>query len=413
MPLNILIIGAGVCGPALTLLLQKSNPKHNITVIERWPSLRTGGQQLDLKAQGIPIMRKMGLLDTLKQNLVAETGMELVDTNGKSLMSFGVKPAGAGEAGFTLTNEYEYMRGDMVKMFYDATLAERSRVEEQGEKEGGLKYEFDTTVTALDQSDDDGTTVTFSNGQKKRYDLVVAADGQNSRTRRLAFGEDVSSAAFKPIGVHAAYVRNPSGDRPATQVYFFLMKDKQRHELMRQSYKKPMEEQKATWAGVFQDAGWDCKRFADGLEPVEDFYASEFGQIKMQQLYTGRTVLLGDAGYCPTAFTGIGTTLSLIGAYVLAGELARNGSNVDAALKKYDEIMKAPVYECQKELPSRSGDGFYPSSATGIKIANWILWTLSCFRVEKMVAWVQGLLPANKSQWPLPEYPELNLGQEK
>jgi hypothetical protein len=62
MPLNILIIGAGCAGPALALLFQRSNPGHIITVLERFNGLRTGGQQLDIKAQGIHIADKMGVL---------------------------------------------------------------------------------------------------------------------------------------------------------------------------------------------------------------------------------------------------------------------------------------------------------------------------------------------------------------
>jgi 2-polyprenyl-6-methoxyphenol hydroxylase-like FAD-dependent oxidoreductase len=59
MPLNILIVGAGIAGPTLALLLQRACPAHTITIIERAPVLRASGLQLDLKAQGTPIMRKM------------------------------------------------------------------------------------------------------------------------------------------------------------------------------------------------------------------------------------------------------------------------------------------------------------------------------------------------------------------
>ena len=204
-----------------------------------------------------------------------------------------------------------------------------------------------------------------------------------------------------------------TGDRPVTQVYFFLMKDKERHAKMRTTYKEPLEKQKEAWADIYRDAGWDCKRFVEGLKPVEDFYAHEMGQVKMPQLYNGRVVLLGDAGYCPTAFTGLGTTLSLIGAYVLAGELARNGSNVNAALEKYNEVMRPPIDECQNLAAAGSEGVFFPSSAIGIRIMNNFLWTLSCFRIDKLIRWIHGMLPADKSRWPLPEYPELNLGSEK
>jgi 2-polyprenyl-6-methoxyphenol hydroxylase-like FAD-dependent oxidoreductase len=436
MPLKILIIGAGVCGPAVALLLQRSNPKHNITVIERFPSLRTGGQQIDLKEQGIPIMQKMGLLDTLRQYCVHESGMELVDKNGNSLMQFGVNRAGPNSnQQFVLTHEYEFMRGDMVKMFVDATHKDRADAIANGEQEGSLDFKFGETITSLTQSSsapNDGVTVTFSNAQTAHYDLVIAADGQGSRTRRLTFGEPLSTDAFKSLNIHAAYYNIPrlpredslariyfapnsrmvmtrTGDRPLTQAYLFLMRDKQRHAAMKPVHKLPLQEQKDVWTKHFADAGWECERFLKGLQSVDDFYACEIGQVKMPggQLHKGRVVLLGDAGYCPSAFTGMGTTLSLIGAYVLAGELART-DDVGAALERYEETMRQPIEECQKLAVGAEG-GFYPSSDLGIRVANGVLWTMSCLRVDRVLRWVGGWLPGEKARWTLPEYPELKL----
>lgn len=115
MPLNILIIGAGVAGPALALLLQRADPLHHITVIERAPSLRASGLQLDFKAQGMPIIRKMGLLDAMRAHRVDETGAEVVGAKGESLARYGVRrDAGTEGVSGGLTNELEIMRGDMV-----------------------------------------------------------------------------------------------------------------------------------------------------------------------------------------------------------------------------------------------------------------------------------------------------------
>ena len=74
----------------------------------------------------------------------------------------------------------------------------------------------------------------------------------------------------------------------------------------------------------------------------------------MKQMYGGPVVLLGDAGYCPSPFTGMGTAVSLIGSYVLAGELARHGNDVDRALEAYEEVVRRPVNECQKPLVAYS-----------------------------------------------------------
>jgi 2-polyprenyl-6-methoxyphenol hydroxylase-like FAD-dependent oxidoreductase len=425
MPLNILIIGAGCAGPAFAHVLEKTNPKHNITIVERFPSLRTAGQQLDLKREGIDIAREMGLIEPFKAVCVNETGLTLVDKNGKSLMRFGVNDSSTG--GRNLTNEYEIMRGDMVKVFYDGSILERQRLDAKGENEGSLTYKFDTTVTHLDQTNT-STTVTFSNGQKVKYDLVVAADGQNSRTRRMAFGDEINTKCFRSIGVHAAYFDIPrkdfsdndariffgsnsrmvmtrSGDRTKTQVYFFIMKDQARHERMKSVHKLPIDQQKEAWAEIYRDGGWDCESFVEGMMKTEDFYATELGQVHMPQLHAGRVVLLGDAGYCPTPFTGMGTTLSLIGSHILAGELSQHGDDVEAALQAYHEQMQRPL-----EIYQKLGKvDLYPSSELGISIINNILWLLSSLKIDKVMLWMGGLLPERNSGWQLPVYPGLNL----
>ncbi|KAI1098253.1 FAD/NAD(P)-binding domain-containing protein [Jackrogersella minutella] len=420
MPLNVLIVGAGVAGPALALLLQKSDPNNKITVVERFPSLRTAGQQIDLKNQGVEILSKMGLLDTMKSHCVNETGVEILDSNGNQLALFGINPSG--QTRKTLTAEYEIMRGDVVKVLYEAGLKHNAKLKGETGKEGELTYEFGKTITELTQNDN-GVYVTFSDGQKKRYDLVVAADGQGSRTRRLAFGQEVSDAAFKSLGVHAAYYSVPRSEnegelakaysapgrrlimtrtsgRPVTQVLLFTMGDKEK---LTRPYKEPIEKQKEAFAESYKGAGWETDRFLNGLNTSTDFYAHEVGQIRMNQLSKGRVVLLGDAGYCPSPFTGMGTTGCLIGAYVLAGELARNGNNVSRALKAYEEVVRPPIEQCQN-LPVETLGAFFPSSQLGIWVLRRFLWAVS--KIEPIT-----YRPRTKDNqgWKVPDYPELNM----
>jgi 2-polyprenyl-6-methoxyphenol hydroxylase-like FAD-dependent oxidoreductase len=429
-PLNVLIIGAGCAGPVLAQTLIKANPNHKITLVERYHALRTGGQQLDLKAEGIRIAKGLGILDALKEVCVHETGMRLVDTKGKSLMRLGVNDPS--HQGSNLTNEFEIMRGDMVQIFYDGSIAERKRADEQGENEGSLTYKFDTTVTEIENSDE-GVAVTFSTGQKEYYDLVVGSDGQGSRTRRTTFGPDNEAKAFQSIGVHAAYYEIPrefddndarvyfgtnsrmvmtrSGDRSKTQVYLFVMNDRERHEKMRTVQKQTQEQIKKAWIEMYDDAGWDCRRFLEGIKATKDFYTTELAQVHMPKLYNKRVVLLGDAGYCPTPFTGMGTTLSLLGSYILAGELARNGDNVDAALQAYHDKMQQPLKMYQK-LPG-GGTKFYPSSKLGIRIANFLVWIASTLQLHKAAQWVMGMMGEGKTDYEMPVYPELNMNVDK
>ncbi|KAK8007623.1 cytochrome P450 [Apiospora arundinis] len=427
MPLNILIVGAGVCGPALATLLQYANPQHKITVVERASSLRVAGQQLDVKAQGLPILKKMGLHDNIKPLLVAETGMQFVDAKGKSLAEFGV--TGNGKRNYSLSTDREIMRSDLVNMLYEESLKRRKEINDStrpNEIGGSLKYEFDKSITELSQ-DDDGVDVKFSSGDTGRYDLVVGADGQGSRTRRLAWGAEASAAAFHSLGLHTAYFSIPraegeggmakwfnapesrsilirNGDRPMTQVYLFARKNA---ELFRQAYKEPLAKQKQAFRQVFSGAGWEADRFLEAMESCDDFYAHEVGQIKIDPLYKGRVVLVGDAGYCPAPFTGMGTTLSLIGAYVLAGEMARHKNNIGSALKAYSEVVRPPVDEYQR-LPPATISAMFPSSKFGVWLLQNTAWALATLKIDQLI---HKVLPAENSdgRWPIPDYPELNL----
>jgi 2-polyprenyl-6-methoxyphenol hydroxylase-like FAD-dependent oxidoreductase len=102
------------------------------------------------------------------------------------------------------------------------------------------------------------------------------------------------------------------------------------------------------------------------METAPDFFFEPMGQVHLDGWSRGRVALLGDAGYCPTPLTGLGTSLALVGAYVLAGELAATGDH-RAAFARYDEIMRPYVTEAQK-LPPGGASGFAPSSALGIRM---------------------------------------------
>jgi 2-polyprenyl-6-methoxyphenol hydroxylase-like FAD-dependent oxidoreductase len=68
MPESILISGAGIAGPALAFWFSRSR-RHEVTVIESAPTLRTGGHAVDFRGSShMTVLQKMGLLDTLHPN---------------------------------------------------------------------------------------------------------------------------------------------------------------------------------------------------------------------------------------------------------------------------------------------------------------------------------------------------------
>lgn len=432
MPLKVLISGAGVSGPALSTLLLRANPAHNITVVERSPALRKGGQQIDLRGQGIPVMQKLGLMDAVRARAVAEDGIALMDPrHSRECAVFGRNDSGQGRQ--ALTSEYEIMRGDLVDVLYGASLeAARS-----GPPKGGLKYRFGTHVTEIrqlrggerksDSGGDDGVDVTFSDGRTETFDLVVGADGQGSRTRRLVYGQAASDAAFKPLGVSMAYFTMPrttgddatarfclvpkrrfmatrSGNRPVTQGYLAVKDDAPEwRDLARQS----VAQQKERWAQLFRGAGWQAERLVQGMLATEDYYAQNLGQIKMESWHKGRVVLLGDAGYCPSPMTGMGTACGIVGAYVLAGEITRHGHgrDLDAALESYEKVLQPFIVEAQK-LPPPGPTNIYAETKWGVWFAYRMMEIMSTLKVDQLM---NRLLPEARGGWEAPEYPELNL----
>ena len=71
----------------------------------------------------------------------------------------------------------------------------------------------------------------------------------------------------------------------------------------------------------FAGAGWECDALLAAAQEADDFYFDSFAQVHMPSWSSGRVTLAGDAGYCASPLSGMGTSLALVGAYILAGEL--------------------------------------------------------------------------------------------
>ncbi|KAH7027220.1 uncharacterized protein B0I36DRAFT_247269 [Microdochium trichocladiopsis] len=421
--MRILVNGAGVCGPAFACFLLHSSLDCAITIVERSPELRTGGQQIDLRDQGIPVMSRLGLLEVVKQRTVPETGLVFVNDKGQRLGVFGVNDSGKGPQSFV--SEYEIMRGDLVQVLYDESLKLAAAFKESGKR--SLRYEYGKYATDI-QQDNDVAHVVFSDGSRGEYDLVVGADGQGSKTRRIMFGEEAGAKMFESRDLFIGLWTQPksesdkqhkealvmptlgrrlltirTGAESGTQSLYAIMGKTQ---FLRDVQKnQSVEEQKRTWAALFQDCGWESKRMNEGLMAADDYYMSEIGQVKCSSWSKGRSVLLGDAGYCPGPITGLGTTCSLMGAYTLAGALAENPGDFEAAFARYEKDLR-PFVNGAQTLPPGIPGILYPSTRFGIACLQWAVWTIALLKIDRFFAF---FAPSAKKEYEVPEYPALNL----
>lgn len=99
---------------------------------------------------------------------------------------------------------------------------------------------------------------------------------------------------------------------------------------------------------------------------VDDFYFDVLRQVRMDRWSNGRVVLTGDAAWCPTALSGIGTTLAIVGAYVLAGELARSETPA-TAFAHYERIMR-PFVKQGQNIPKLVPRLLWPHTRFGLAV---------------------------------------------
>jgi 2-polyprenyl-6-methoxyphenol hydroxylase-like FAD-dependent oxidoreductase len=360
---DVLISGAGIAGPAVAYWLRRAGFRP--TVVERAPAPRPGGQAVDLRGAGRTVTERMGLLGRVRAVALEQKGFAYVDGRGRITARM---PAGA-FGGEGIVSEIEVLRGDLCRVLYEASLPD-------------TEYLFDDTVTGLDQ-DQAGVEVTFERAPARRFSLVIGADGLHSAVRRLAFGPDES--CLRPFDLYTAWYTAPAdidldgwflmynapgglvaGARPGREAGEIKVMLSFRA-AAGGSERPGRAGQQELLARRFAGAGWEVPRLIDAMWRTSDLYFDSVGQVHLDEWSRGRVVLLGDAGYCPSALTGMGTSLALVGAYVLVGELVAAGGEHRLAFRRYRERLRRYVAQCQ-QLPPGGVNGYAPIGASMIRM---------------------------------------------
>ncbi|TGJ82790.1 hypothetical protein E0Z10_g5973 [Xylaria hypoxylon] len=402
-PLKVLISGGGIAGNALAFWLSKIG--HDITVVERYSTLRDTGLQLDLRGHGIEVMKRMGLQEAFEAQVAPEKGVRLVDKRGRQRAFF---PSTApGEDVQNFTSEFEIMRGDMCRILHGAAV------------QLGAKF-------------------VFGNSIEKFEDKVVGADGLNSRTRKMMLGTDTDDGLRPLDGVVSGYFTMPrpmqEGEEYLATVY---MAPGNRGLMIRRSNpdnwqvyiggktdafknvpRGDVKAEKAVMTEMLRGAGWESENVLRALNTDNDFYLERMALVKLDRWFRGRVVLVGDAAWCPTANTGMGTTSSIVGAYILAGEIGRHcgrgsakpagesstGENIAKALASYDTKFRPFMDQVQKGVGEGSDWGYsLLSTAFGISLMHLFAAVASYFKVNIGAM----MLKEQVKDWNLPDYEEL------
>ncbi|MFB4313554.1 FAD-dependent monooxygenase [Actinomadura sp. 21ATH] len=335
---SILISGAGIGGPALAYWLDRYG--FDVTVVERWNGIRPGGQAVDVRGPALDVAERMGVLDELRARTTGMRGMSVVDAAGEELYRSEERTVSGGDLA---SPDVEILRDDLARII---TAAGGDRIE----------YLFDDSIAALEEGAD-GVRVTFDSGLERSFGLVVGADGLHSNTRRLAFGPvapqelGTCMAVFSVpnfLGLDGWQIMHqmPGGGlrggmvmsvRNGTEARAYLMFDPAGP---LEFDHRDIEAQKKLVARELEGDSWVMPKLLEHMWTAPDFHFDSAAQIRLDAWSRGRVVLLGDAGYCGSPLSGQGTSMAMVGGYVLAGELKEAGGDHVRAFAAYEEELR-------------------------------------------------------------------------
>jgi 2-polyprenyl-6-methoxyphenol hydroxylase-like FAD-dependent oxidoreductase len=343
---RVLVAGASVAGPALAHWLRRRGAE--VTVVERAPELRPGGQAVDARGVAKEVIRRMGLDGAIRAACTDTAGAHTVDADGRVLETFRADDDG----GDGFIADIEILRGDLARVLHDDTR-------------DGVEYLFGDRIAELAEGTD-GVDVVLAGGDRRRFDLVVGADGVHSELRAMVFGPH--ERFLRRLGHLLAFYSVPNEFGLDRWLLEYQDRKSGRSALLRPVQEatramamfycaspgldvdpRDVEAQKRLLRERMAGLGWLAPDILAHLDDTPDFYLDQVAQVVMDRWSSGRVGLLGDAAFSSSPMSGQGTGLALVGAYVLAGELAAAEWDPATGFTRYEARMR-PLVEANQEI---------------------------------------------------------------
>jgi 2-polyprenyl-6-methoxyphenol hydroxylase-like FAD-dependent oxidoreductase len=307
--------------------------KRNILVdlVEVDPAWRVYGAGITINAPSLRALEKVGVLPSVLEQGAVSDGLDLFLANGTPIGSIpAITPPGA-----TLGGSVGIVRPALTRILADATL------------DAGAHVRLDSTFSSFLADDQRGIEVVRSDRTSGRYDLVIGADGINSKVRATVF-PSAPKPRFTGQGCWRAIVPRPASIRRAAMfigrqikagivpissdaMYMFFLETRA----------TPDHVEPAEWPGVLREA------LAEFSGPIADIresitpdsqiiYRPLFAVMVPKPWHRGRVVLIGDAAHATTPHLASGAGLAVEDAIVLAEEVER-AQTVEEALQRFTE----------------------------------------------------------------------------
>lgn len=340
--MRVLIVGGGIAGLTLAALLRQRGIEP--TTVEKVDEYGEAGYLLTLWPMGNRILHGLGLYESFEARSVPVRNYSIHNRSGSLL--------------------HKYHVGDWVKRYGDArTLRRSALLDVLRSYDSGTPVRMGTSVERVKQAGD-AVQVSFTDGTSGEFDLVVGADGIDSRVRELVFGEvpynDTGYGLWMwwcDPGVNHDEITEFWGAGTLFGIY-------PGQEVVGCAAAFPREEVSSTPERSNSNESFRelCRRrlrgFDDplidhalaGLDEAPSVDYTPVADVRTDRWQSGRVMLIGDAGaaFLPTA--GVGASMAMESAAVLAEELSRvDTAGVPRALDLYVKRRRARVDAIQSE----------------------------------------------------------------
>ncbi|MGN6210963.1 FAD-dependent monooxygenase [Parafilimonas sp.] len=344
MKKRVLISGASFAGLTLAYWLNKS--EYEVTIVEIGKELRKGGSPIDVRGEALNVVKEMGIYDKIKaKEFVHDT--EIVNAKNETLVNFSINDFDE------YRGDIEINRFDLAEILFD--IVPKNEVE----------FLFGNSIKTLLQSED-SVDVIFENGAKKTFDFVFGGDGTHSVVRKLVFGKEENFSKFFNVYFAFAEANHIQTNRAKNtgiiyrevgkQAVLYQFQNSVNAILMFLSPKlkwnyKNIEQHKQILKENFgNNTNWKIPEILETMMLADNLYFDEVCQIHMPDWTKGRVALVGDAAYAPSFFTGMGTTLAILGAKKLVDALQASKGDYKSAFVKYNETYRPFVESIQAKL---------------------------------------------------------------
>ncbi|MEO7047325.1 MAG: FAD-binding domain [Ferruginibacter sp.] len=354
---TILISGMGIAGTTLAYWLIQYG--FEPTIIEVYPTRRTGGYMIDFMGTGYDVAERMGIVESIKETGYQINKINIVNKKSSEIGSVQGDIFQKAYAGRFVP----ILRGDLANIIFKTI-------------EGKVKTIFNDRIKTIEQNEN-GVNITFEKSPPNRFDILIGSDGLHSRARKQVFRAEHSFEKY--LGYHAAafIVKDyPYRDEHSYVGYFTPNKQVWRYSLPDDRtafsfiFSVPskinlrgltLNEQKQFLIEVYKDNGWETSEILECLKEKQELYFDSVSQIRMPTWYSGRIALIGDACFAPSLVSGQGSSFAMASAYLLAGELKSANGNFDVAFPNYQEKFKDFV-DGRQHSASKSLKWFAPKN---------------------------------------------------